>query len=406
MKYAKKKYSLFNYNITEKTLPSKYLGKTIISYTENIIPENSSVENPEFIPAVIDDKKFNPIFSYDKNAVHTGVGDYSSYINSYGLELLYDVEFGYDGPEFEIIYHSPREFALMVDEGDGWKTVCDRYILPRNDGGYLSVKISFFDDDAVKVPSYKMRRFKLRTTGWFGGIIKNRVCSLVKTVNLSAPLAVFEGTSITESCNLISGFNAFSYSRILSDIYGFQYLCLAQGGTGMAKPLNDRPCMLDRIDQVIKAEPDILFAEVGINDQPTDTFRKYTDEFLKIIRKKLPKTFIVMIGRYHPKFIKNDDFERAEIDVITGEVCKKYGVPFIELTTGYVYGIDGEIIAEMGAPMVYGDGAVFEPNGSGTADRYTGDEVTKDGCHCNPTAYKMYAQYIRSAFNSIINSIK
>ena len=408
MDYAKKSsYSFFDYNITEKFLPIKYTGDFSLVSRNGIDLENTTIKNPEIFPCVISEggkKILNPIFTFDRNTVRMGEGNLSDYINTYGLELLYDVQFGYDGCAFEIIYRYPRDLQLWVDEGDGWKIVIDRYRINAGGDEPTALRVAFEEESQqCESGSYKMRRFRIRTNGWFGGIIGDRTCTVVKTINRKAPLAVFEGSSITESCNGVSDFNGYSYARILSDIFGFDYLCLAQGGTGISKPFNDRPSMLQRIDGVLRANPDILFIEVGINDDANAELKKCTEEYLKTIREKLPETFVVMIGCYQPKYVPETPKQRCYKDVITSEIAKKYGVPFIELTTGYIYGVSGEIIAQMGAPLVTGNGTAFEPNGSGNSDRYTGKINVKDGCHPNPIAYKMYAEYIRSAFIAIVN---
>lgn len=410
MDYSKKNnYTFFNYNISEKKLPESYTGALTISIRDGIDIEKSPLINPEMISAAVyenGEKKFNPLFGYDRDSVHFGEGNYAEYVNALGLELLYDVRFGYDGYAFEIVYHNPRELQLWVDEGDGWKIVFDKYHIGHNEDKAVALRIAFEEGaSGVGNKNYKMRRFILRTTGWFGGIIREKDSSVVKSIIKKRPLAVFEGTSITESCNAVSGFNGYSYARILSDIYGFDYLCLAQGGTGMARPTASRPCMLDRINGVISVKPDILFMEVGINDQPDEKLKVATEAYLKRVRADLPETFAVMIGAYCPKYDPNSTPTSIEKDKITSSVCKKYGVPFISLVSGKVYGADGELVIDMGAPLIVGTGTAFAPDGSGTADRYIGRPTVKDGCHCNPLAYKMMAEYIRSAFNSIIDSL-
>lgn len=403
----KKNYSVFNYDIIEKALPARYESCYSVAVRDGFDLSDTSIKNPEIIPSVLnnnDKRVLNPVFTYDRDSVHFGKDDCSEYVNAYGLELLYDIQFGYDGNSFEVIYHNPRDLQLWVDEGDGWKIVFDRFRVGRNENKVVALMISFLQNGNIE-SGYKMRRFRLRTTGWFGGIIRDKTCSVIKTINIKRPLAVFEGTSITESCNAVSSFNAYSYARILSDIYGFEYLCLAQGGTGMAKPTDTRPSMYQRIDKVLKAKPDILFLEVGINDSPDMNFKNTAEEYIKNIRDNLPNTFVIVIGAYHPKFVPKIPPERCEKDKIIGCICKKYGVPFIELITGYIYGTNGQIIADMGTPLLTGTGTVFEPNGSGTSDRYTGIENVQDGCHCNSFAYRTYSEYFRSAFNAILNDM-
>ncbi len=406
----KKNFSLFDYGFSESPLPSKYTGSCSVSVRDGTGIENSAVINPEIINAVIykdNLQTLNPVFRYDRNSVLIGEGEHSGFVNTYGLQLLYDIEFGYDGCSFEIIYHNPRELQLWVDEGEGWKVVFDRYQVGHNDDKVVSLKVSFNEEGlGFRNDRYMMRRIKLRTTGWFGGIIIDRTCSVVKLIKRKTPLAVFEGSSITESCNGVSDFNAYSYARILSDIYGFDYLCLAQGGTGISVPTETRPSMYQRIEGVLKAEPDVLFIEAGINDKPDEKLKECTEKYFNEIRQKLPNTFVVMLGTYHPKYNPESLEERCEKDVITSSACKKFGVPFVEFTTGYIYGTDGRIIEKMGMPLVTGSGTAFEPDGSGTSDRYTGRVTVKDHCHCNPTAYRMFAEYIRSAFNAIWNAMK
>jgi len=162
--------------------------------------------------------------------------------------------------------------------------------------------------------------------------------------------------------------------------------------------------MLQRVDGVIKANPDILFMEVGINDEPGEPFRNAVDEYLKTIRKELPNTFAVMIGRYSPQY-NLENPPSHEIDEINAEVCAKYGVPFISFLAGKVYGTNGEVIADMGAPLLTGTGTTFEPKFNGTADTYTGRPTFRDGCHCNAVAYRMIAEYLRSAFNAIVSNM-
>ena len=408
MDYGKKSnFTFFNYNINEHELPEKYQGEYTVSLRNGNDLEKSLINNPEYVSAVIDkdnNKILNPLFTYDRNSVHTGEGVYEKYVNAYGLELLYDVKFGYDGHSFEIMYRNPRELQLWVDEGDGWKILFENYQVGHNEDVEVSLKITFGEEGGYDSKSYKMRRFRLRTTGWFGGIIRDKTCSIVKSISLKAPLAVFEGTSITESCNEVSPFNAYSYARILSDIYGFEYLCLAQGGTGISRPAGDRPSMLDRIDGVLKAQPDILFMEVGINDQDDDKLKNNTELYLKTIREKLPQTLVIMIGTYCPNNLPEDYAVRRKNDVITSEICKNYGIPFIEIANGKVYGANGELIADMVNPLIVGSGKCSAPDGTGTADRYTGRYGSNDGCHCNPRAYRMFAEYLRSCLNAIFNS--
>lgn len=406
----KKNFNLFDYEFSEAPLPSKYTGECSVSVRDGTDIENSVVKKPEIVKAVIckdDLQTLNPVFSYDRNSVVTGKENFSGFVNTYGLELLYDVEFGYDGYSFEVMYRNPRELQLWVDEGDGWKVVFDRYQVGHNEDKTVALKISFEEkSQGCKSNRYMMRRIKLRTTGWFGGIIRDKTCSVVKLIKRKAPLAVFEGSSITESCNGVSDFNAYSYARILSDIYGFDYLCLAQGGTGISVPTETRPSMYQRIEGVLKAEPDVLFIEAGINDKPDKNLKECTEKYLNEIRQNLPNTFVIMLGTYHPKYMPESLEERCEKDVITSSVCKKFGVPFVEFTTGNIYGGDGRLIEKMGMPLVTGSGTAFEPDGSGTSDRYTGKANVKDHCHCNPTAYRMFAEYIRSAFNAILNSMQ
>lgn len=400
----KKNFNLFDYDFLEVPLPSAYVGDYSVSVRDGMDVEKTTISNPEIIKAVIVSENLqvlNPVFRYDRNSVFSGENKSTGFVNAYGLELLYDVEFGYDGCSFEIIYHNPRELQLWVDEGDGWRVVFERYQVGHNEDKAVALKISFDKNNG-----YMMRRIKLRTTGWFGGIIRDKTCSIVKSVHKKAPLAVFEGSSITESCNGVSDFNAYSYARILSDIYGFDYLCLAQGGTGISVPTETRPSMCQRIDGVLNAKPDVLFIEAGINDKPNEELKECTEAYLKEIRQKLPRTFVVMLGTYHPKYMPEFPLKRCEKDIIMSGICSQYGVPFVEFTTGYIYGIDGRVIENMGAPLVTGTGTTFEPNESGTSDRYTGRTTVKDYCHCNPTAYKMMTEYIRSAFNAILNSMK
>ena len=401
-------YKLFDYDLNERVLPARYTDQYTISTRDGADLENSSLENAEIIPVakyINGEKQLNPLFTFDRNAIHFGNDEYSDYVNANGLELLYDVRFGYDGYAFEIIYQSSCNIQLLVDEGDGWKMVFDKYHADRKEDKLVAIRIAFEDNlSETSCQSPKMRRFILRTTGWFGGIIREKKYSVVKSIGKKRPLAVFEGTSITECCNNVCGFNAYSYSRILSDIFGFEYLCLAQGGTGICRPKYERPSMLERIDGVIKAKPDILFMEVGINDEPDEAFKNAVDEYLKTIRKELPDTFPIMIGRYSPQY----DLENPpshEIDEINGEVCAKYGLHFISFLAGKVYGTNGEVIADMGAPLITGTGTTFDPKFDGTADQYTGRPTVNDGCHCNSKAYRMIAEYLRSAFNAIIEDM-
>ena len=406
--YNESKSYFLKYPLVERPLPGKYTGSYTVSLRELSDKERCKLVNPEEIPAVLlskDKKLLNPLFRYDRNSIKIGEGLYDKYVNANGLKLLYDVRFGYDGYAFEIIYQNPRELQLLVDEGDGWKIVFDCLQVGHNENKTVALRVAFEDADGQSsAGNYKMRRFCLRGTGWFGGIIREKACSVVRSILPDRPLAVFEGTSITECCNGVCGFNAFSYARRLSDIFGFDYLCLAQGGTGMNRPTSARPRMLDRIDCVIDSEPDIIFAEVGINDVAGDPFRAATDEYLNKLREKLPATFVVMIGSYSPKYdIQNPP--SSEKDEILREVCRKYAVPFIDISSGKVYGTDGEMAADMGAPLITGTGTVFEPNGTGTADRYTGLPTVRDSCHCNAAAYRMMAEYIRSALYAIANNL-
>jgi len=212
------------------------------------------------------------------------------------------------------------------------------------------------------------------------------------------PLAVFDGSSITEAVNSVNPCKMLGYGRVLSDIMGWDMQNYAVGGTGI---LNDnsgtKTTLRERFSNITEAEGNINIIERGVNDVSYD-ITAIEDEIALYdsqLSLAFPDALNIIIGTYQPREQDESTYPKPfDIDALSLASCIKYGFMFVDLLYGKIYDVDGTVVHDMGQPLITGTGRTWDLKNDGNADRFIGRNTPNDSTHCDDECYKYMAQFI------------
>ena len=87
------------------------------------------------------------------------------------------------------------------------------------------------------------------------------------------------------------------------------------------------------------------------------------------------------------------------INDLLRDLALEYKVPFIDLINRRTYDHNGNLLTDIGSPLIYGTGKVGSPVYDGNADVCT----SADGAHPSPEGHLLLGDYIGSELIKIFN---
>lgn len=315
-------------------------------------------------------------------------GDFRTYIEGTKTGTL-TFRFMYNGKELCIAYRGQTRYRLLVDEGNGFEYVDEDFILTNstNDGGYHYIHITFNEP--------KLRRIKLETTSWTGNIYYESGYSVSAIPEERKPKAYFLGSSITEG-SAVTDFEFYSWSSLLSNMLGFEWMNGGCGATGLINGSSGgRYSCTNRLPlDVYPNKPDILFVGGSINDtsynSDTTSYKQLVNATLKDIKTNIPETLVILLGTFHNISGENTG---DLINTVLKETAKENKIPFIDYQFCTVYDKSGNVVLK--------DNEWID---SVARDRYW--NMSADNTHPNREGHKYLAYKMAVCTMAVLNSYK
>ena len=315
-------------------------------------------------------------------------GDFRTYIEGTKTGTL-TFRFMYDGKELCIAYRGQTRYRLLVDEGNGFEYVNEDFVLTNstNDGGYHYIHITFNEP--------KLRRIKLETMSWTGNIYYESGYSVSAIPEETKPKAYFLGSSITEG-SAVTDFEFYSWSSLLSNMLGFEWMNGGCGATGLINgSTGGRYSCANRLPlDVYPNNPDILFVGGSINDtshnSDTTSYKQLVDATLKDIKENIPETLVILLGTFHNT---SGEKKRDLINKVLREAAKENKIPFIDYQFCTVYDKSGNVVLK--------DNEWID---SVARDRYW--NMSADNTHPNREGHKYLAYKMAACTMAVLNSYK
>lgn len=337
--------------------------------------------------------KVNEIFTFLQNNKIVQYSQYwptetmvtSTAMTGQNLRPYIDVEFEYNGDEFEFITSSYNDDTLYFDEGRGYELAYFDYI-PKTISGeaYLFNKVTFKEA--------KKRRFKITLQERFGGIVAKDPYVVSKVIT-NREIMAFIGDSITEGA--MGKFNGISYPQLVANALGMNCINNGIGATGyIANAQGTRTDFITRVqNDVLDLNPKYTVSAGGINDwdQGYTNIKNAVDLFIKKVK---PNTNLIILSPFSPR----NSFEGLnEANRAIREASLENGVPFIDMIEGETYLNDGKIITQ-------GLGAWINGTDIATKDGNCWMYVSSDTTHFNTYGYSYIAKLLSVEIFKILNS--
>ena len=401
------KPSIYNIKKYNEVIKNDYeISSMKVEYTTRLVAQPSTLKNRIEELAIVDGTVVENKFNYFRHKIDKldtpapknlfiSCKDATMGNNKGGMLC---VGFGFDGDEFEIYFIGQLKFRMLINEGNGFKYLKNDFdIQGANDGSRRYTKVKF--------DSAKPREIILEIQENFGGIAFNKIYSLYQLREERKPLAVFQGSSITESSSVIM-YKHLGYPYLISKYLNYDCINVGVGGTGYLNPGVNRTKIGDRMEtDVYYFNPDILFMEGAINDTSysVEEFTKEIDRLYGEIKTRLPNCLVVVLGVFVPKpKYRKSTFEPK--NTALKNIALKYKYPFIDMMNGEIYDNKGQLIRKLNDYMT-GSGQVSDIKNDGNCDIYLGTTTTPDATHLNKEGHIYLANRLTSDLLEILKTI-
>lgn len=338
----------------------------------------------------------NSLFTYFENAKigqSNAIYPYRTYVSSTAmtganLTPCLNVEFFYDGNEFEIITSSYDVMSLWFDEGRGYergtKSKIDITIAGKS---ILYIKVMFNDA--------KKRRFKIQSRSRFGGIIAKTGYSVTKTDTINTKSIAFVGDSITEGSGL--GDKSLSFPQLVSDALGYNCINNGIGATGyIANANGTRTNFYDRLDNdIISLSPNIVVLAGGVNDsdKPLAEIKTQVQNCINKLKSTLPNVTIIILGVWSPR---NPWVEIKNVNTAIKEVAILNNLPFIDT-------INGETFKGNGTQVTFNMGSWFTGTNINMQDGNCHLYISSDTTHPNQAGHYYISKMLAMEIYKVLN---
>lgn len=299
-----------------------------------------------------------PVFLFTNGIVEQAGNEYpdntlgtAKYINSTYSAPQYSIEFFLNATEFEIYFKGNYgTFRVFVDDF----FVCEN-LTQKKDGNlyYQNIKIN-------GAKSVKKIRIESALQFCFGGI-KIKANDSIESPSLNRQKkALFFTDSFGEPSGITGGWNSFCH--VTGRILGLNSIASGSGGTGYTTGggVVGRLKFNDRINDITKFNPDIVFVCGGVNDfnSTNEFFQECIDIFYTNLKQLLPNAQIVIVSnwRFKGSLVPKWDDISYRLERKANEI----GALFIDTRN-----------------WITGDGNIANPNDSGNADIF----IQEDGVH-------------------------
>lgn len=151
------------------------------------------------------------------------------------------------------------------------------------------------------------------------------------------------GDSYTAGSAMDSGRQA-RWPALVADEYGWEPLNFAVGGTGYTNPGNSGERFIDRVPDIVAADPDAVIVIGGANDArgDPDIFRAAVRDVLEELRSQLPEAKLVVLSSF---WRAAPPPQVSRVSVVLREEAAAVDAPFVDVSDLFA---DGRGIGEDG----------------------------------------------------------
>lgn len=248
----------------------------------------------------------------------------------------------------------------------------------------------------------KIRTIKLlcqSNSKFFGVVVDDRAS--IFPYNEKRIKACFDGDSIVEGAG--SGNQILNSTvGVFSQIYNFDFYDNARGGTGYSNTLNGtKEKMIDRINNLVLENPDIIFIMCGLNDSSmlsnaTTDIPAYFDKLEEVF----PDKEVIIISPFNPREDANNIGDLVSINNLCKENALAKGYPYIDTINGSTYDKKGNMITSGLGGIIKGFGTVSSPVKGGNRSIY----ISGDNTHPVAEGHRFLANRIAEECYKLINS--